>query len=1258
MTHPIALRNSILALFLSVFAVSTVYSQDYKLAWDEISKNNYKAARTHLKQAEKNPATAVDASLTTFLLETFEGHDEAERGHFERARKASADFNPYYFALWKNEGVAGDYGLKSPEQAKFLEQLLEDPKCSEMIKASARYHLSHHYIARDEFKKSKAVTVPIGNLTQWQYTGPFDNVSESGFDKNYPPVEQARPDARFSASNNAEIRWFAPDYKDLDGWIMLGNSIKWNAGIVFAQTFVTAPADMDLVLATGFTGSSIKIWVNDRLVLAEQEQRNTDFDVLKVPCQLKKGVNRVLLQIGILDDEFVNFSVRMLGADGKPTTSLVASTQYAAYPKVEGPVPTPIPFFASEYFVKKIAAEPDNLLNYYLLSATYLRSLQSQEALEIVEKGLAKAPDNLLLRFQHLQCLQKIGNRTALTQEVEDMKRIQPECLISMVFRYEEAVGNENFDEAQELLDRWKELYDDDESTVAKQIQLLLKREKYQEAIDLIAKGLKNYPTNVYLVNLQHNVEVSVHKRPEAGTALYNSFLRKNFNISIANSLANDYIEMGMGSKAVDIFEKLDDLFPCDPSYAENLLNYYYNINEPKKAKTWIDKTLSIAPFHAGYWENAAKLAERSGNKQEALANFQKALKFNPNDYDVRRQIRELEGKPDFATLLPENDPFELYKKTQTAGKEGEHDWYYVLDERCAILYPERNSEVISSLVIKVLNEGGINYWKESSISYNEYSQSLIIEKAEVLKPNGSRVAAEQNGNQLVFPNLQVGDGINIRYRLSNYAFGRMAREFTTPYFFNAFVPTDVSRYCLMVPPSIPINFKNYNHDIQPTVKELSAENLKQYVWESFNEPALKDQRMMPAMFDIAKLLYISTIQDWTEISNWYGDVSSDQAKRDYDVQVLAKELFPAGKTFTETEKAKKIYHWITENIRYSSVPFRQSGLVPQRASRVIQTKLGDCKDLATLFAALGREVNLTANLVLINTRDQGQHAMELPSMDFNHCIVKVMADGQAWYLELTDPELPFGALNNGDIKSFALEIPFGKSNNIQNKPFLLDPANRVRDYRHERSTVEIKGRELIVETEAARAGAVASQTRGNYKDLSQVKRMEDMQASLAKKYTNTLTVKDLSFGDFSRLIDTIQYKVRYNVKNEVMEIGELNTFKIPFFNVFFNSDAFPEEKRVHPVNYWEYEDTDQYAEVINIQIPNGKTITDVPKDVSLQFDEIKYSLKYKQTGPGTLKVVREISTKRDIIPAERYEAFREFAESIINAETRWIAYK
>lgn len=1256
--HPNPRFLHIFALLFCWFsAITSLSAQDYQKAWDALAKSDLKSARTYLEKAQKQPATAADAALTSLLVEVYDGQDANGQAYFEKALKSLKDPYPYYFALWENEAVGGNYGLKSPEQLKLNEKLIEDPNAPEVLKGSARYMLSHHYIGKDEHKKAQTVTAPIGNVLEWQFTGPFDNVSESGFDKNYPPVEQAAPDSRFKATNNADIQWFTPGFANRDGWVIVGNHIKWNTGIAYAQSFVTAPADMDVLLATGYTGSSIKVWVNGRLVLAEQEIRKTDFDLFTVPCKLQKGNNRILVQIGLMNTETANFSVRVLDKNGKLATGLVSSAKYAPSPKVDGPLPARLPFFAEEYFSKKIAEEPDNLLNYYLLCETYQRSFKGREALEVVEKAVAKMPESIIFRFQRLQCLQKIGNRTELTKEVENLKTMAPDQLIAIIFKYGEAFENEKYDEAQALLDRWGKLYGEDEKVYEKRIKLALNREKYQEAVELIAKAYAMFPEEPYFANMQHDVEISINKDPRAAIRVYERFLGKNFYLPLAFALADDYIEQGAGSKALDMYEKLDKLFPGDASTAERFLNYYYSIKDTGKAKMWSAKLLSIAPFHGAYWETAAKLAERAQDSKEALTCFQKALHYNPNDYDVRRQIRELQGKPDFSTLMPQYDIFELYKNSKTEDKEGEYDWYYILDERCDVLHPERNSESYNTLCVKILNEAGIDYWKESSIGYDNSRQRLIIEKAEILKPNGSRITAEQNGNEMVFPNLEIGDGVYFRYRLVNYAYGRMAREFWTSYYFNAFVPTDKARYCLFTPPSIPLQFKNINNDIQPTEKKLEAENLKQYTWELTNEPAMKDQRLMPRTCDIGKVLHVSSLSDWNEISGWYGDVSAAQAKRDYDVLQLAKELFPAGNKMSETEKARAIYTWILKNIRYSSVPFRQSGYVPQLASKVIQTKLGDCKDLATLYAALAREVGMKANLVLIDTRDQGEQAMVLPSMEFNHCIVKVVADGKPWYLELTNPELPFGSLGNSDYKAIALEIPF-EEKVADNKPFKLDPANRLKDYRREKTQIEIKGRELVINTNGIRGGAVTADMRNTYKTLSPTKRVEEMQNRLAKSFNNTLSVKSLNFGDLNALQDTVHFSVRYSVKNEVAEIGQLNTFKVPFYATSFNADAFPDEERHMPLNYWEYEDADHYLEEITVQLPEGKSFSDVPKDVSLAFGKLKYDLKYKQSAPGTLLVTREIVTERHTIPASEYAKFREFTEQAIQAETRWIAFK
>ncbi|MBL7809327.1 MAG: DUF3857 domain-containing protein, partial [Saprospiraceae bacterium] len=847
---------------------------------------------------------------------------------------------------------------------------------------------------------------------------------------------------------------------------------------------------------------------------------------------------------------------------------------------------------------------------------------------------------------------------TALSQEFEDIKRIAPESLISMLFRYEEAVAKEDYDEANTLLKRWEELYDTDETTIGKRIDLLFKKQSFQEAIQLIESSFAKYPNNSYFVRLKFSIESKVHKRPEAGISILKKFLEDNFDVPIANLLANEYATLGMGSKAVDIYKRVDEAFPAESGALHQLANYYYVVNEPEKCKGYTDKLLARAPFSAEYWELAGNCAERANNKKEALLCFQKSLHYGPNNYDIRRKIRQLENKPDFATLLPQYDAFDMYKKSDDQVYQGMHDWYYILDEHNTIIYPERNSELITTVIVKVLNEAGIDRWKESSIGYDENTQTLIVEKAEVLKPNGSKVVAEQNGNELVFPNLQIGDGVHVRYRLSNYAFGRMAREFTKPYSFDSYVPSEISRYCLLAPPSIQFQFLNEKHNIAPKITDLENGTLRKYLWESLLDTAIKDQRLMPPTIDVSKVLYISTISDWKEVANWYGDVSGEQAKRDYEVLQLHKTLFPADKTFTETEKARLIYQWIIKNIRYSSVPFRQSGLVPQKAARVIQTKLGDCKDLATLYAALAREAGLEANLVLINTRNEGEKAMMLPSIDFNHCIVKVKADGQFWYLELTNPDLVFGSLPTTDIQAFALEIPYGPDRPVKAEPFALNPSNRVKDFRTEITKMEIKGRDLWAETESLSGGRICGAVRGQFKDLQPAKRTESMQTRMAKLFSNPLTVKELTFKDFGVNTDTMQYKIKYNVKNEVMQIGEMQTLKIPFFNVFFNADAFPEEDRVHPLNYWEYEDTDRYAETLQLTIPAGKQFTEVPKDVQLNFGVMTYSLKYTQPQAGVLQVSREIQTSRDVIPANQYNAFRTFVEAVIAAETRWVAFK
>ena len=104
-------------------------------------------------------------------------------------------------------------------------------------------------------------------------------------------------------------------------------------------------------------------------------------------------------------------------------------------------------------------------------------------------------------------------------------------------------------------------------------------------------------------------------------------------------------------------------------------------------------------------------------------------------------------------------------------------------------------------------------------------------------------------------------------------------------------------------------------------------------------------------------------------------------------MNISESDLFKNKKGLTDLQKARTIYDFIEANVSYSNVPFMHGPIIPQKASRTLNTKLGDCKDVSTLFVALCNEVGLKANLILVDTRDNGERHLNLPSVDFNHCI-------------------------------------------------------------------------------------------------------------------------------------------------------------------------------------------------------------------------------------------------------------------------------
>ena len=159
--------------------------------------------------------------------------------------------------------------------------------------AAANYNEKMHYLFSGEFEKARSFNDAMGNIKDWQFAGPFENLSQSGFYKDYGPLEHPEPTAVFKSMSNADVKWFTPEIESKDGWTPIVYQFNKSTALVYAQSFVTSPQDQTVYCNIGCAGS-VKVWINDELVIAESKERSTELDNYSVKYDLKKGVNRVL----------------------------------------------------------------------------------------------------------------------------------------------------------------------------------------------------------------------------------------------------------------------------------------------------------------------------------------------------------------------------------------------------------------------------------------------------------------------------------------------------------------------------------------------------------------------------------------------------------------------------------------------------------------------------------------------------------------------------------------------------------------------------------------------------------------------------------------------------------------------------------------------------------------------------------------------------------------------------------------------------
>ncbi|MFQ3577222.1 MAG: transglutaminase-like domain-containing protein, partial [Cytophagales bacterium] len=144
---------------------------------------------------------------------------------------------------------------------------------------------------------------------------------------------------------------------------------------------------------------------------------------------------------------------------------------------------------------------------------------------------------------------------------------------------------------------------------------------------------------------------------------------------------------------------------------------------------------------------------------------------------------------------------------------------------------------------------------------------------------------------------------------------------------------------------------------------------------------------------------YLGTVED---LYRWdYSHMSKANQKPDSQVVSIAKSLMKPG--MSNLDKAKAIFSWVQENIKYIAFENGYEGFVPRNAGDVCRRKYGDCKDMSSILVEMMKSVGLQAYMVLIGTDELPYKFSEnpLPS-SANHMIACVKDKDKYYFLDAT----------------------------------------------------------------------------------------------------------------------------------------------------------------------------------------------------------------------------------------------------------------
>lgn len=571
-----------------------------------------------------------------------------------------------------------------------------------------------------------------------------------------------------------------------------------------------------------------------------------------------------------------------------------------------------------------------------------------------------------------------------------------------------------------------------------------------------------------------------------------------------------------------------------------------------------------------------------------------------------------------------------------------------------------------------IMSENGIhnneeNFSYSDLVKLNEYEAFSIINdkgkerKIKVTQANERQM--NQRGvfyddvreKQLIFPNLEAG-------ARKVYS---VQTEFLDPFllqshiFGNSF-PMLNSVLEVRADKDINIGYRIFN-DTGNNIEFSKTEKKGKYIyrWTLKNAKAVKMESGNPGFRHFIPHVNVfikdykvgdkkvDVLDDTAKLYEYYKSFVKDLNKAD-DAELKALSLELTEGLASDSEKVKKIFYWVKDNIKYIAFENGYEGFIPREAALVHKRKFGDCKDMSSIISAMAAYAGVKGVTVAwIGTREipYSYEQLSTPAVD-NHMISVYNDNGKYVFLDATDRETRYG-LPTAFIQGKEALINSGDTYKIVTVPVVEAENNKAVEV----VKLHLDKEKLIGSGSVSYHGFSRSNLLSQMGDATGKSRFERIK-SIVLKGNNKFSLKDYAEANIT---DRDQpYKIDFNFELSDYAVRDGQELYISLFLDHMYERLTLEADRV---SAYDLDYLGSHTCRYDLALPANYTVKYLPENFSLDNDVMKASAVYTKA-QGMVSLDLDIRLKKILLQPQDFALWNETVKKLKSLYTQTLILK